>query len=221
MVSAKPAEVERPAADVARDSARKPKAMIAFARISHGKTVADILPGTGYFTRVFAQKVGPRGKVVAIVPVQMNEVDPAGVRAMAELAADRRYTTISVVESTADIPAGTVDVAWFAQIYHDLGLALSPEGVAEFNAGIFASLKKGGYYIIVDHAARAGSDANTAEALHRIDPARVKAQVVAAGFTFDGESLVLANPADDHTKPVFDEAIRGRTDQFVYRFRKP
>jgi len=218
---AKPRTVERPAADVARDAARKPKEMVTFARIARGKVVADILPGGGYFTRVFANVVGSRGKVLAMVPPQMNDADPDGVKAMAALAADKRYGMIKVIASIGDVAPGTLDVAWTAQNYHDLNLFLPPEGIAQFNAGVFAALKPGGTYVIVDHAARAGSGTSTTDTLHRIDPATVKTQVIAAGFKFDGESAVLSNPADDHSKPVFDEAIRGRTDQFVYRFRKP
>jgi predicted methyltransferase len=49
----------------------------------------------------------------------------------------------------------------------------------------------------------------------------VKAEVTAVGFKLDGESRIFANPADDHTKMVFDPAIRGKTDQFLLRFKKP
>ena len=64
-------------------------------------------------------------------------------------------------------------------------------------------------------------DTDETHTVHRIDPAVVKQEVEAAGFKFDGESKVLANPADDHTKPVFDPSIRHHTDQFIYKFRKP
>jgi predicted methyltransferase len=57
--------------------------------------------------------------------------------------------------------------------------------------------------------------------VHRIDPAVVKQEVTAAGFKFEGESPLLRNAADDHTKAVFDPSLRGHTDQFVYKFRKP
>lgn len=82
-----------------------------------------------------------------------------------------------------------------------------------------AALKPGGYYVVIDHAAVAGAPADVTKTLHRIDPAVVKAEVVAAGFVFDGESKALANPADDHSKAVSDPAIRGHADQFAMRFR--
>ena len=90
-----------------------------------------------------------------------------------------------------------------------------------FDRQVLAALKPGGVFLIVDHAADAGSGMRDTDTLHRIDPAIVRAQVTSVGFVFDGESDVLRNPADDHTRAVFDKAIRGHTDQFVYRFRKP
>jgi predicted methyltransferase len=86
---------------------------------------------------------------------------------------------------------------------------------------VFDALKPGGIYLIIDHAAAAGSGMRDTDTLHRIDPAIVKKQVTAAGFVFDGESKLLANAGDDHSKPVFDQSIRRHTDQFIYKFRKP
>jgi predicted methyltransferase len=86
---------------------------------------------------------------------------------------------------------------------------------------VFAALKPGGVYVVLDHAAMPGSGVSATETLHRIDPARVKADVLAAGFKLDAESTILADKADDHTKNVFDPAIRGHTDQFLFRFKKP
>jgi len=89
------------------------------------------------------------------------------------------------------------------------------------NRAIYAALKPGGYFIVIDHSGRAGTGHTEVLSLHRIEGASLRAEVEAAGFVFDGESSALVNPADDRTINVFDEAIRGRTDQFVYRFRKP
>ena len=74
---------------------------------------------------------------------------------------------------------------------------------------------------MLDHAATAGSGLADTEKLHRIDPAVVKSEVIAAGFVFEGESSVLRNPDDPHTAMVFDPGLRGKTDQFIYKFRKP
>lgn len=212
------ADKARPAADTARDAARHPAEMLEFAHIDHGKKVADFIPGGGYFTRLFAVAVKPGGSVVAIVPKAAADHAPADAAAVTALGTNPAYGDITVVASPLDPAAHDLDVFWTAQNYHDLHNG-PPEIVAGVNKAVFAALKPGGYYVIVDHAAAARADAT--RTLHRIDPAVVKAEVTAAGFTFDGESKVLANPADDHSKLVFDPAIRGKTDQFAYRFRKP
>ena len=214
----------RPAGDVARDVNRKPLEMVAFAKIMPGQTVVDILPGAGYFTRVFAQAVGPKGKVMAQIPTQFAERFPKSVTELQALPRQPGYAHVEVVvRGLGDVGApGTVDRVWTAQNYHDLHSAKLPaDTTAQINKAVFAALKPGGYYIVLDHSAQAGSGIRDVDTRHRIDPAVVRAEVTAAGFIYDGESNVLANPADDHTTFVFDPAIRGKTDQFVYRFVKP
>lgn len=92
---------------------------------------------------------------------------------------------------------------------------------AKVNAEVFKSLKPGGVYLIVDHVAVAGSGLEPPMKVHRIDPAIVKQEVEAAGFKLERESPMLKDAADPHTANVFDPAIRGKTDQFVMKFRKP
>ncbi len=211
----------RPEADSKRDAARKPAEMVAFAGIGPGSNVADFIPGGGYFTRVFALAAAPTGSVTAIIPAEAEKRVPEQAKAIRDLGA-QGYGNVKVISALGD-PAltGTLDVVWTAQNYHDLHNSLPPEGVLGFNKAVFAALKPGGVYVIVDHAATAGSALTATNTLHRIDPAAVRAEVTAAGFTFDGESVALANPQDRHDKMVFDPAIRGFTDQFVYRFKKP
>ena len=214
----------RPADDIARDAARKPVAMVTFAKIKPGKTVVDMLPGGGYFTRVFSKAVGAKGHVIALVPDQFAKSYPKAAEAITALGAEPAYKNVEVaIRSLIDVaPAGTADVVWTAQNYHDLHSAkLPPQTIAAVNAAVFAALKPGGYYVILDHSAAAGSGLRDVDTLHRIDAEALKAEVIAAGFVFDGESKVLANRADDRSSNVFDPAIRGKTDQFVYRFMKP
>ncbi len=214
----------RPAADIARDGVRKPAAMIAFARIAPGQTVVDMLPGGGYFTRVFAQTVGPKGKVIALVSDQYAKAVPKAATDIQSLAAEPAYANVeAAVRNLGDIGAlGSVDRVWTAQNYHDLHSARLPKGTVEgLNRAIFTALKPGGMYIIIDHSATKGTGVTAVDTLHRIDAATVKAEVTSVGFTFAGENSVLANKADDRSKNVFDAAIRGKTDQFVVRFLKP
>ncbi|NBB52748.1 hypothetical protein GVN24_31185 [Rhizobium sp. CRIBSB] len=208
----------RPADEVARDVFRAPAAMLAFAGISPGDRIADIRPGAGYFTRLFSPLVGETGHVYAFVPnrTAARENAPADLLAAA-------YPNVSRVNGDLDALSfpEPLDVVFMSQEYHDFHIPGFGVNVNKMNADILAALKPGGLFIVIDHAGRVGSTNSQVSTLHRIEGEFLKSEVVAAGFEFAGESRAVANPADDHTLNVFDEAIRGRTDQFVYKFRKP
>jgi len=212
----------RPAEDVARDAARHPAETLAFAGIEPGERVGEIFPGGGYFTRLFAVAVGDEGRVYPTIR-------PDGVAGEYEtpiLPVATQYPNAVMARTPYDALAypEPLDVIFTAQNYHDMPLtAYSLGDRARMNATAFAALKPGGVYIIIDHAAVDGAPVETdAETtVHRIDQATVRREVEAAGFVFDGESDVLRNPADTRTTNVFDPAIRGRTDQFMMRFRRP
>ncbi|MBY0565509.1 MAG: hypothetical protein K2P58_15175 [Hyphomonadaceae bacterium] len=216
------ADARRPEGDRARDVNRRPAETLAFARIEPGDRVADIFPGGGYFTRLFAVAVGETGRVYPTIR-------PDGVAGefetpVLEVAAQYPNATMARVPYDALAFPEPLDVVFTAQNYHDMALTEYNLGDrAAMNATAFAALKPGGLYIVIDHSAPAGLplETNAQTATHRIDQALVRAEVEAAGFVFDGESDVLRNPEDARTTNVFDPAIRGRTDQFMMRFRKP
>jgi predicted methyltransferase len=214
----------RPAADVERDASRKPLEIVKFAQIKPGQTVVDLLPGGGYFTRVFAQVVGPKGKIVALVSDQYAARNPKARTDIEAIAAEPAYGNVqAAIRGLGDVGApNSVDRVFTAQNYHDLRSKNLPPNVADgVNRAVFSALKPGGYYVIIDHSAARGSGLRDVDTLHRIDAETLKAEVTSVGFKFAGESKVLGNKADDRTKGVFDPAIRGKTDQFVYRFVKP
>jgi predicted methyltransferase len=213
------ADAGRPAADTARDAARKPADMVEFAGMKPGDTVLELLPGGGYFTRIFSKVIGPKGKLYAAVPDSKGaDAEPAA----AAIAADPGYANVTVVPITPLPAMPPLDIVWTSWNYHDLHLSRVHADMAVVDKQWFTMLKPGGVVVIVDHAALAGSPAvETADKLHRIDPAVVKTEMAAAGFVFDGETNVLANPSDPHTMIVFDPSIRGKTDQFAFRFKKP
>jgi predicted methyltransferase len=214
---------DRPAADTVRDALRHPAELVAFAGIKPGDQVADIMPGKGYFTRIFANAVGPQGGVYAIVPSELAKVAPKIPEAMKALAADPAFPNVKTLIMPAAATAAPVplDVAWTSNNYHDLYGFFGAAEAAAFDAAVFKALKPGGIFIVIDHVAPPGSAGADATTLHRIDPETVKAQVLAAGFKLIAVSPILANPSDPHTASVFDPAIRGRTDQFVFKFSKP
>jgi predicted methyltransferase len=204
--------------DAKNDSRRKAAEIVAFCGAKPGDKVLELIPGSGYFTRVFSKVVGSRGSVYAVQPMEYDE-KPDKVRAIAKDYGNVAVLMQPAAKLTAPQP---VDIVFTSQNYHDYpDKFMGPTDPAILNAAVFAVLKPGGVYVIVDHSAEPGSGLRDTDTLHRIDEATVKQQVLAAGFEYVGESDVLRNKADDRTANVFNPAIRGRTDQFVYKFRKP
>ena len=215
----------RPPEQVQLDALRKPAEVIAFAGLKPGDRVADFMSGTGYFTRIFSRVVGPTGRVYAFIPAQQlancSASETLGTKVLEH---DARFANVEVLIDAADrfaVPE-PLDMVWTAQNYHDLhDTFMQPIQIAALNAAIFRALKPGGVFIVIDHAAQAGSGLRDKETLHRIDPESIRREVTAAGFVFEGESEALRNAHDSHLLPVFDPAIRHRTDQVVLKFRKP
>jgi len=212
------ADAARPAEDVARDGARKPADMLAFAGVKPGDRVAELAPGGGYYTRILARAVGPRGKVYAFVSTGFAQRPGAMDRLKAVIAP---YGNVEIVvgDYTAMTLPQPVDLVWTSENYHDFHNGPTAN-VAALNHAVFAVLKKGGRYYIEDHAAP-GTGVTATSTLHRIDPKAVRDEVAAAGFKLESESPALANAADPHTAKVDDPAIKGHTDKFAMRFRKP
>ena len=224
-VAAAIADAARPAADTALDAERKPADMLEFAGVKPGQTVVDLLPGGGYFTRIFSKAVGAGGTVYAVGGPPRPSTDPAKpapTPAQDTIAADPNYANVKSVHAPLagglSIPT-KADVVWTSQNYHDVKNVPNIDMLA-FDKAIFAALKPGGVFVVLDHVANADT-MNPTSTVHRIDPAVVKREVEAAGFKYEGESTVLRNPADDHSKNVFDPSLRHKTDQYIYKFRKP
>lgn len=208
----------RPESEVERDPLRKPAEMLAFAQIEGGERIADVRPEEGYFSRLFARAVGPQGRVYAFVPNQTAARENGFADTLATDYANVERVTGALEDLTFPEP---LDLVFMGQEYHDFVIDRFGVDVARMNAAVFRALKPGGLYVILDHQAAPGAGTSVVGTLHRIEGSALRAQVEAAGFVFDGETQVVRNPGDDHSLSVFDEAIRGRTDQFVYRFRKP
>ena len=216
------ADPSRPEADRALDASRHPAELLAFLKLRPGETVADIWPGD-YWDRLFAEAVGPKGKVYAthLIEADAGEHHPTPPDGSMPLPDHPNVVSVAAHTNTFALPT-KADLIWMRQNYHDLyDKFVGPADVPAFNRGVYQALKPGGRFVIIDHAAPDGSKLAATDSTHRIDPAVVKADMAAAGFKFVGESDVLRNPADDRTKLVFDPSVRGHTDQFVYVFQRP
>jgi predicted methyltransferase len=204
------ADPARPTEQRARDGARQPEKLIGFAQIKPGDTVVDFVMGGGYWTHILAS-VGPKGVVYAFQPLEF-----VGFRAAYGTEQDavaKVRSNVRPVRSGFGAPdiSGPVDAIITVQNYHDMHLKPFPADTAQkANAKLFAMLKRGGTLVVVDHVAASGSGLEAANALHRIDPAIVRQELEA-----------WRNAADPHTASAFDPAMRGKTDQFAYRFHKP
>ena len=223
-IAAAVADASRPDGDKQRDADRKPAEVVAFAGIKPGDKVMDILPGGGYFTRIFAKTVGAKGKVYAMVPTEMIKARATAADGINKLAAEPGYSNVVVqTMPLADIKSTEpLDVAWTSLNYHDMhNPMLGPTSMGGYNKAVFNALKSGGIYIIIDHTAETGSGIRDTEGLHRIDPDAVKAEVAGVGFVLVAESDLLKHDADNHTGKVFDSGVRGKTDQFILKFKKP
>lgn len=223
-ISAAVADAARPTDEKAQDADRKPAEVLAFTDIKPGDKVVDLMPGAGYYTRIFSKIVGPKGIVYALQPTEMDKASPQRLKSLKTFAGTKDYPNVVILVQpigAMQMPKG-LDMVWTSQNYHDLhDPFMGSPNMAKINKTIYDALKPGGIYVVLDHAAAAGTGTSKTNDLHRIDPAAVKAEVTAAGFEFVGESDVLRNPADDHTLAIFDKTIKGRTDKFIYKFRKP
>ena len=210
---------------VEQDDNRKPEESLRFAGVKAGQVVVDYLANAGYYTRLISDIVGARGHVYAVElePAVKFDLVAPGYASLKEWAKGRANVSIQLDPPRAPLNfPRKIDIFWLTQNYHDLhDKWLGPYEVAVFNKQVFDALKPGGVYFVTDHAAAPGAPAEVTETLHRIDPAVAMREIEAAGFCLAGESGALRNPDDPHTAGILDKSIRGRTDRFMFKFRKP
>jgi predicted methyltransferase len=214
------ADGARPKDDIAADASRDPTDTLEFAGVKPGMVIGELFPGGGYYTRMLSDVVGPKGRVFAVE----NAGWKGAVAADRKMAAEPARANVALdVEPFGQmkLPA-KIDLFWITQNYHDLKIAkYGAVDTAAFNRGVFEALKPGGVYFILDHQANPGTTLEAIAVLHRIEKAQVIGEVTAAGFQLVAEGKFLNRPGDDHTKTIFDPAIRGKTDQYALKFVKP
>ena len=209
------ADAKRPQADKDRDALRHPADVMAFTNVKAGDKIAELIPGFGYNTRLLAKIAGPSGHIYATnLPTLIERFKTA----VNPIAADSAYGNISVVEQPFEqmkFPE-PLDMVFTSENYHDFqNMGMFHADTVAMDKAVFAALKPGGLYIVTDYVAAAGTG-KTQTQLHRIDPAVIKQEALAAGFTLDAESTALMNPNDNLTT----HSAQG-SSQMMYRFRKP
>ena len=206
---ASPLRVDR---DRTFDERRYPVELLQFADVRPGMRVLDLVAGGGYTSQLLALAVGPSGKVWAQTP-------QAGAALKERMAAHPQENLIVATRPFDDpVPPEAVplDLVTLVLNYHDISYL--PVDRDAFNRKIFAALKPGGRYVIVDHSALPGTGISAGKTIHRIEEAFVVAEVKRAGFVLDGEGAFMRNAAD---KRDDSSAPPKHTDKFVLRFVKP
>jgi predicted methyltransferase len=219
------ADAGRPAADRSDDAARKPAEVLAFSQIRPGDTVLEMEAGRGWYSEILSTALGSSGQLIIQYPPEFNYGDAAFKARVDAGRLKNAKITVSAFDKLQAADNSVDKVLWILgphEVYFTPRNA-QPGVLGDAQktyAEIVRVLKPGGTFIAMDHAATAGAPTSTGQTIHRIDPAVVLASAKAAGLEFVDKSDVLANPADDRNKMVFDTTIRRHTDQFLYRFRK-
>ena len=230
---AKPADVAAAVANagarsednVKLDESRKPAGVLNFLGLKRGDQAIDLFGANRYWAEIIAPAVGPKGHVTVWEPTQFYGKESADKFAAFQQKAGNTHLIVSPFEAIA-LDANSYDFAMLNLNYHDVYWESTKYGVKRmdpdaFVKTVYASMKPGGVVGVIDHVGNPGDTRETVEKYHRIDPAVVKADFERAGFKLEAESDLLKNAADDHSLLVFDDKIRGKTDRFLFKFRKP
>ena len=208
--------------DKARDGGRKPAEVMAFLGVEPGMTVIDVIAASGYYTEVLSRTVGPRGKVYAQNPAAVLKFsDGANDKALATRLADNRLpNVIRWGRETTDlgIAPNSIDFAMTALNFHDVYNGSGKDAAVSFAKLVFDVLKPGAVFGVIDHEGAAAADN---QSLHRMQGGLALEALLEAGFSIESTSNTLRNPEDDLSKMVFDPSIRGKTDRFLIKARKP
>lgn len=220
------ADTGRPAEDRERDAERKPAEVLQFFGISPGMRVLDLYAGSGYYSELLSGVVRPGGSVVA--HTNSAYLGFVGEPFQARLK-NNRLPNVEVLiaeNNELELPQESFDAVLMILTYHDIYYANPVNGWPKIDgprllAELYEGMKPGAVLGIVDHYAEPGSPRETGGTVHRIDPGIVIAELEAAGFVLEEKGDFLRNMEDDYGRNVFDPEVRGKTDRFVLRFRKP
>ncbi|MEO6579946.1 MAG: methyltransferase [Sphingomicrobium sp.] len=215
----------RTADNLKLDESRKPIQVLRFLGLKPGMRVSDPFGLNLYWAEITAPIVGPKGRVSIWEPKQFYGQKGYDRFTAFKASHPNVWLRVSPFEAP-DLPASAYDFMLINLDYHDVYWESAKNGVVRMDPdtwlkAIYAAMKPGAVVGVIDHIANPGDTRANVEKYHRIDPATVRADFKRAGFRLEAESNMLRNPADDHSLLVFNPAIRGKTDRFVMKFRKP
>lgn len=220
------ASAGRPKEATDLDAVRKPVEVLRFMGLKRGDRVLDYFTGTGYYAELMAKAVGPQGYVVGwnSSGFARREAVVNAIKGIRERAPNTAF--YSTPTTAIAFAPNSFDFAMLHLVYHDAYWESAQFGLPRIDPNtvvkaIWDSVKPGGTVAVIDHIGPGGDTRDVVNKYHRIDPAVVRADFERAGFVLEAQSEMLRNPADDHMKNVFDPSIRGHTDRFMYKFRKP
>lgn len=212
--------------NVKMDQSRKPAAVLRFLGLRPGMAVIDLFGGNRYWAEIISPAVGPKGKVLVWEPAQFYR--PDAKQAFARfVVSNPNVAIVSTPFEAPELPNNFADFVMLNLNYHDTYWQNAKYGIPKMDPALFlktvySAMKPGAVIGVIDHVASPNNDTRaTVEKFHRIDPNVVKADFRRAGFRLVGSSNILRNSADDHSLPVFDDKIQGKTDRFIFKFKKP
>lgn len=212
----------RAQADKDRDTARKPADVIAFSGIEPGMTVLDVMASAGYYTEVLSVAVGEDGTVYAQNSIRMLQGRGGATdKALSARLIDERLPNVVRMDGSMneiDIGAGSLDAAFTALNFHDIYYMAGTDAAVVWLQQVYGKLKPNGILVLIDHV---GSPDQDNAKLHRIPKQIAVDLATEAGFVVEADSDVLSHPEDDKMQMVFGKDIRGKTDRFVLKLRKP
>jgi predicted methyltransferase len=215
----------RSADDVKRDATDRPADMLRLAGIKPGMQVADLLAGDGYYSELLSYIVGPKGHVQLLNNAGFDKFSD---NAWKQRIADHHLENVdhrTVDMANLGLKDASLDAVLLIKVYHDMYWVDESFGWPKIDVGsaldqLAKALKPGGVLLVVDHSAQAGTGSADAGKLHRIDEVYARKDFEAHGFTFLKSSDLLRKPEDKRDLISYKGPALGKTDRFVYLFRK-
>lgn len=213
----------RPTTDRKEDELRRSRKVLEFTQIKTGMQVVDLGGGAGFYSELFSKLVGDSGRVYLQNGLRYLAKNKELVDLRLE---DNRLVNVIRIDSSykdMQLP-GNVDIVFISMDYHDVYVTRGNKDwnpdVDSYIAQIYHSLKDDGRLIVLDHSAKIGSGFTSTKTLHRIDEEFTRNEIEKRGFNLISSSDVLRNPKDNRESKVLKDRVRGRTDKFLFEFKK-